>query len=241
MRYNRIDRNGRGGMANPTGRQLDAAAGAAFAILMAVALALPGQPPRASDDAATIVAILTDRRTAFLVSGYVAGFAAMAYLWFLGSVRDYLGGRGAASLAGTAGAGGVFAITLLLLGMLMFNGTAFAAERLGDPALVRAFADTGNSAIETSKFGFAVFVLALSRCGAASGLLPRWLTRLGALSGLLMVGSAVALFVDRGILQFGGVVDIAGGIPALLWIAALSVVMVLDTRAGAAAAGPAAC
>ena len=56
-------------MANPTGRQLDAAAGAAFAILMAVALALPGQPPRASDDAETIVAILTDRRTAFLVSG----------------------------------------------------------------------------------------------------------------------------------------------------------------------------
>jgi ABC-type sulfate transport system permease component len=72
-------------------------------------------------------------------------------------------------------------------------------------------------------------------------LLPRWLTRLGALSGLLMVGSAVALFVDRGILEFGGVVDIAGGIPAFLWIAALSVVMVLDTRAGAAAAGPAAC
>jgi hypothetical protein len=125
--------------------------------------------------------------------------------------------------------------------MLMFNGTAFAAARLGDPVLVRAFTDTGNSAIETSKFGFAVFVLALSRCGAAGGVLPRWLTRLGALSGLLMVGSAVALFVDRGILEFGGVVDIAGGIPALLWIAALSVVMVLDARAGTAAVGPAAC
>jgi hypothetical protein len=228
-------------MTNPIGRRLEAGTGAAFAILMAVALFLPGQPPRASDDAETIVAILTDRRTAFLVSGYVAGFAAMAYLWFLGSVRDYLGGRGPAGLARTASAGGVFAITLLLLGMLMFNGTAFAAARLGDPTLVRAFTDTGNSVIETSKFGFAVFVLALSRCGAASGLLPRWLTRFGALSALLMVGSAVALFVDHGILQFGGVVDIAGGVPAFLWITALSVVMVLDTRAGAAAAEPATC
>jgi len=196
-------------MTNPIGRRLEAGTGAAFAILMAVALFLPGQPPRASDDAETIVAILTDRRTAFLVSGYVAGFAAMAYLWFLG--------------------------------MLMFNGTAFAAARLGDPTLVRAFTDTGNSVIETSKFGFAVFVLALSRCGAASGLLPRWLTRFGALSALLMVGSAVALFVDHGILQFGGVIDIAVGVPAFLWITALSVVMVLDTRAGAAAAEPASC
>ena len=51
----------------------------------------------------------------------------------------------------------------------------------------------------------------------------------GAAFAILM---AVALFVDRGILQFGGVVDIAGGIPALLWIAALSVVMVLDTARG---------
>jgi hypothetical protein len=227
-------------MADPDARRLDAAAGAAFAILMAVALALPGRPPRASDDAEKIVAILTDRRTAFLVSGYVAGLAAMAYLWFLGSVRDYVGGRAVTSLTATATAGGVFAITLLLLGMLMFNGTAFAAARLGDPALVRAFTDTGNSAIETSKFGFAVFVLALSRCGAASGRLPRWLTRLGLVSALLMVGSAVALFVDRGILQFGGVVDIAGGIPALLWISALSVVMIREPRARSAAVGPAA-
>jgi hypothetical protein len=105
MQYNRIARKWSRGMTNPIGRRLEAGTGVAFAILMAVALSLPGQPPRASDDAETIVAILTDRRTAFLVSGYVAGFAAMAYLWFLGSVRDYLGGRGPAGLAGTASAG----------------------------------------------------------------------------------------------------------------------------------------
>jgi hypothetical protein len=212
-------------MASTTRRRLDAATGVAFAVLMSVALALPGQPPRASDDADTIAAILIDRRGAFLVSGYVAGVAAMAYLWFLGTVRAHLGGRDATHLAAAASAGGVFAITVLLLGMMMFNGTAFAAARLGDPALVRAFTDTGNGAIEFSKFGFAVFVLAISRSGASSGLLPRWLTRLGALAVVLMVGSAVSLFVDRGILQFGGPIDVGGGVPALLWIAALSTVM----------------
>ena len=62
-------------------------------------------------DAATGVALAT-----------VAGIAAMAYLWFLGTVRAYLGGRDVTHLAAAASAGGVFAITVLLLGMMMFGG-----------------------------------------------------------------------------------------------------------------------
>jgi hypothetical protein len=128
----------------------------------------------------------------------------------------------------------VFGITLLLLGMLMFSGVAFVVARLGQPALVRAFTDTGNGAIETSKFGFGLFVLAVSRSGAASGLLPRWLTRLGMAIVPLILVSAVCLFVDRGPFQFGGVVDVAGSVPALLWIAALSVVIMRSESADAA-------
>ena len=100
--------------------------------------------------------------------------------------------------------GGVFAITVTVLGMAMFSGVAFLAARLGDPPLVRAFTDTGNIAIEISKFGFAVFVLAVSSAGAAPGVFPRWLVRLGVMSVPIMVVSAVALFVEHGIFQFGG-------------------------------------
>ncbi len=212
-------------MSDTTRRRLDAATGIAFVVLMTVALFLPGQPPKAEDPIEKITAILIDERSAFLVGSYITGLGAMAYLWFLGSVRDYLRARGAGELTAAASAGGVFAITLLVLGMMMFNGVAFVAARLGDPALVRAFTDTGNIAIEMSKFGFGVFMLAVSRSGASSGLLPRWLVRLGAVSVPFMLASAVSLFMDRGIFQFGGVIDIGGGVPAQVWIVALSVVM----------------
>lgn len=81
------------------------------------------------------------------------------------------------------------------------------------------------SSPSNGKFGFAVFVLAVSRAGMARDVVPRWLVWLGVLSVVLMVVSAAALFRDRGIFQFGGTVDLAGSVPALLWIAALSVVM----------------
>jgi hypothetical protein len=50
----------------------------------------------------------------------------------------------------------------------------------------------------------------------------------------LILVSAVCLFVDRGPFQFGGVVDVAGSVPALLWIAALSVVIMRSESADAA-------
>src|SRR5262249_29260869 len=135
-------------MAEATRRRLDAATGMAFVVLMTLALALPGQPLRAEDSIEHITAVLVDHRVQFLVGGYVAGLAAMAYLWFLGSVRDFLRQGGAEDATSVAAAGGVFAITVLLLGMAMFSGVAFVAAGLGHPALVRAFTDTGNPLIQ---------------------------------------------------------------------------------------------
>src|SRR5207249_11539518 len=60
----------------------------------------------------------------------------------------------------------------------------------------------------TSKFGFAVFVLAVSSSGCEAGALPRWLVRLGIASVVLMLVSAVALFLDHGVFQFGGLIDL---------------------------------
>jgi len=217
-------------MSERTQRRLEAATGLAFVVLMSVALVLPGQPPKAQDSIETISALLLDRRWAFLVGSYVAGLAVMAYLWFLAGVRDYLRARGADRLGGAACAGGVFAITVMLVGMAMFSGVAFVAARLGDPPLVRALTDTGNMAIEMSKFGFAVFVLAVSSSGRERGGLPRWLVQLGIASVPVMLVSAIALFVDHGVFQFGGLVDLGGAVPALVWIGGLSGVMLRSAR-----------
>jgi len=59
---------------------------------------------------------LIDERSAFLVGSYITGLGAMAFLWFLGNVRDYLRTRGAGELTAAASAGGVFAITLMVPG-----------------------------------------------------------------------------------------------------------------------------
>jgi len=205
--------------------RLDAATGIGFVVLLSVALLLPGSPPKAEDTIERITAVLIEERQAFLVSGYLAGLAAMAYLWFLGSVGRFLGTDGEGALGGAATAGGTFAISVVLLGMMMFNGVAFVAAGLGDPAVVRALTDVGNGVIELGKFGFAVFILAVSRRGAAAGVLPVWLVRLGLAAVPLMLLSAVALFIDHGMFQFGGAIDLAGALPALAWTLALSIVM----------------
>ena len=96
------------------------------------------------------------------------------------------------------------------------SGVAFVTARLGAPALLRAFTDTGNTAIETGKFGFGVFLLAVSRAGAAGGQLPRRLTRLGLLGVPFILLSAVSLLVDRGPFQFDGAIDVGRAIPALM-------------------------
>ena len=48
--------------------------------------------------------------------------------------------------------------------------------------------------------------------------------------------SAVVSFAERGSFQLGGVIDVGGAIPALLWIAALSVVMMRGVSAPGVAA-----
>ena len=221
-------------MSGSGARPRDAASGLAFVILMSVALFLPGPPPKADDSIATITAILVEQRGAFLVGGYLAGLAVLCYLWFLGSVWRHLTARtrDQTGLAITACSGGLLAVTLTLVGMAMFSGVAFKAAALGDPALVRALTDAGNTAIDSAKFGLAAFLLATCRSGAASGVLPRWLVGAGVAAAGLLIVSAVALFVDHGPFQFGGPVDLGGGVPAVLWIAALSLTMMRRSHEG---------
>src|SRR2546428_691042 len=163
-------------MSSSRTRQLAALSGIAFVILMSVALFLPGPPPKADDSIGKITAMLVEHRRAFLVGGYVAGLSVLCYLWFAGSVWRHLTTRtrDQTGLAIAACSGGLFAVTLTLLGMAMFSGVAFKAAALGgDPALVRALTDAGNTAIETAKFGLAAFLLASCRARAARRGLPR--------------------------------------------------------------------
>jgi hypothetical protein len=197
-----------------------------FALLFA-ALFLPGPPPKADDSASALTANLVDHRAALVKGMLVAGLALMALLWFFGILGDAIRRNDEAgpSLSFVAMLGGFMGIALMFIGMLLFSGAAFKAADMGDPALVRATVDTGNMVIEASKYGFAVLILATCASGRHPFLSHRMML-IGVIAAAILVASSFPPFlVDHGIGQFGGGIDVLGGIPGFAWIVALSISM----------------
>jgi heme-degrading monooxygenase HmoA len=111
----------------------------------------------------------------------------------------------------------------MFVGMATFAGAAFRTAALGDQFVVRAAVDTGNMLIEASKFGFAVLIVATCVGEALPSLSSRFRTA-GLVAAAALVLSAVPPFVvERGVGQFGGPIDLAGGVPALVWLSVLSI------------------
>ena len=196
--------------------------------MLFVALVLPGAPPKADDSVARLSATLTEHRAAFVRGTVLAGAATVALLWFVAvvaaSIRDADSANDAAAIAATVG--GSVALVFMFAGMLLFNGVAFKAVAIGAPAVVRAAVDTGNMVIESSKLGFAVLILAVcAPTGSRSPVSP-FMRRAGQVTALLTLASSIPpYFADHGIGQFGGAVDVLGGIPAFAWLLGLSIVL----------------
>src|SRR4051794_41543319 len=106
---------GRG--ASTTERPYSRAAGAsglAFVVAMSAALFAPGQPPRASDAAASIASGLADDRGVIMFATWVAGVGLIAAIWFFYGAAAWLGGAArparrplAGGAAAAGGAGGL--------------------------------------------------------------------------------------------------------------------------------------
>jgi hypothetical protein len=206
--------------------------GAVGLAIVFVALFLPGPPPKSDDSAAVLTASLVDHRTALVYGMLLAGIGLMALLWFYGVLGDRLTPRGqrASSFAVAAVAGGLMGIALMFVGMLLFAGAAFRAAKMGNDALVISVVDTGNMLIETGKYGFAVLILATCAAPGATSFLTRRMKTLGVVAAAILVLSTAPPFLaDHGIGQFGGGIDVVGGVPGFVWIIAVSVMMTRRT------------
>ncbi|MGA2163729.1 MAG: hypothetical protein ABSH36_04595 [Solirubrobacteraceae bacterium] len=205
-----------------------------------VALFDLGAPPKASDTSAEVASILIRSHGRILGGMYLAGLAVMLGIWFFSTLQAWLaqatGGRDAQH-ANAAFAGGLFAIGLGVLGMLLYYGAAYRVAGQGGLSAVRALTDAGNAAIELTKFPLAVLILAVSSTARRAELLPRWLTQAGAASALVLLLSAIPLFAHGSFTQFGGGLDVIGGVPGVIWIIALSVMMVKQAPATGDLAG----
>ena len=213
-------------------RKLAVVSGLAFVVLDGVALFLPGSPPKASDSARHIADTLASHRSEVLVGMYVAGLTVFALAFFLGSVRSWLARESADDgLAIAATGGAIVGLGAQLVGMLLFYGATFKVAGQHQNALVRAMTDGGNAGIEISKFGFATFIAGV--CLAGRKALPAIMRSGGLVSAVALAVSAVSLFSEGQLTQFGGGLDLVGTAPAIVWIGALSVLV--GRREGVAA------
>jgi len=204
-----------------------ALSGFCFVVLDVVALFLPGAPPKAHDSASHIAHTLVMHRTALLVAMYIAGLAVIALLVFLAAIWAWLTREdGDDALAITAIGGALVGIGAQLVGLLLFYGASYKVAGQHQYALVRGLTDAGNAAIEISKFGLASLIA--GTCLAARRLLPARMFAAGLLAAATALVSAIPLLSEGRFTQFGGGLDIIGIVPAIIWIAALSVL--LSTR-----------
>jgi hypothetical protein len=155
---------------------------------------------------------------------YVAGVSVIALLFFLGWVRGWLAREKADEGLTTVAIGGAIVGTGgQLVGLLMFYGGAFEVAGQHQDAIVRALTDGGNAAVEISKFGFAALIAGI--CLAGRRALPVIVFRIGMVSAAALTVSAISLFTEGHLTQFGGGADIVGAAPAMLWLPAFSVAL----------------
>jgi hypothetical protein len=177
-------------------------AGILFSVLLGVALVLIGiSVPSEASEAGDW---LTDsgRRSAVSVALNLVPFAGIAFLWFIGVIRDRIGEH-EDRLFATAFLGS----GLLFVGML-FVAAAVAAGLLADPAI-----EAGRSLspdvwglgrritftvlnVYAMRMG-AVFILSTTTIGMRTGVIPRWLVVAGYVAALiLLVGTSLSTWMN---------------------------------------------
>jgi hypothetical protein len=173
-----------------------AVAGIAFAVLLAVALALvrsavPSDPNAAGDWLAD-----GSRRQAVVVALNLLPFAAIAFLWFIGVVRDRIGEGEDRLFASVFLGSGLLFVAMLLSSAAVAGGLLFTADdnaiAASQPAVWAFGRRVTNTILNVYAMRMAaVFIMATTTLAVRLRLIPRWLAVVGYLTAaalLLTVG-----------------------------------------------------
>jgi hypothetical protein len=162
---------------------LTGAVGAVFAILFLISLWLLHAAPRPSEIDQEFIDFYSsdERRKIMLVGLYVLPFSAVAFIWFIASLRQWVARsahRGSQMIGTVQLLSGIAFITLALASAAAATMPAALVE-MGydtvDADMARDFPLYGNALLLV--FGVrmaAMFVMTTANIGRASGYMPRW-------------------------------------------------------------------
>lgn len=208
-----------------------AAAGVLFVILVLIASFLPGESPPAVDDSARDIAKYFNGHSGAIQAGaFLSGLAAIAFLWFLGSLWSRVRrSEDMRRLATIAVGGGVASITFVLIG---FSVNATIALRLTSLGLsgARFFYTLSSVVIAMASFAIAVLVIATSVAAVRAKVFPAWYGGAGAVLGLLWVIAGLGVATDNsGIFALGFIAFVLW----LVWILGISLFLLQPQESAA--------
>jgi hypothetical protein len=168
-----------------------AVAGIVFSVLLAVAfvlirLSVPADPRVAGT-------WLTDqgRRTAVAIALNLVPFAGIAFLWFIGVLRDRIGEREDRFFATVFLGSGLLFVAMLFVGMAVAGGLFVAASRSSGPPGADTLAlgrDVTGSLVNVYSMRMAaVFTLSTVTIARRTEIVSRWLTVAGLVAALVLL------------------------------------------------------
>ncbi|MBT2408642.1 MULTISPECIES: hypothetical protein [unclassified Streptomyces] len=162
-------------------------AGVVFAVLLAAAIVL-ARIALPEGGGADKIEVTSGQRNAVTTAVELVPFAGIAFLWFMGALREHTGAAEDRFVATVfLGSGLIFVATLF--GSAAAAGTVLDADQPQDFGRHYAYTLLMTYGMRMA----AVFVFATSTIGRRLGVFPRWLTLAGSVAGLvlLVIGSAV--------------------------------------------------
>jgi hypothetical protein len=178
-----------------------AVAGIAFSVLLTTALVLlrlsmPAQP-------GTVDAWLTDpgRRTAVVIALNLVPFAGIAFLWFIGVLRDRIGEREDRFFATVFLGSGLLFVAMLFAGAAVVGGLTAAAARPSGPPGADTLAlgrDVTANLINIYAMRMAaVFTFTTVTIARRNQIVSKWVTATGiAVALVLFVGVGISVWVE---------------------------------------------
>jgi hypothetical protein len=133
------------------------------------------------------------RRDAFVVAVNLLPFAGIAFLWFVGVLRDRIGASEDRFFATVFLGSGLLLVAMLFTGGAVAGALVLTSDASGaPPAEVWSFGRRVTISLLTvyAMRMAAVFTISTTTIAARLGLVPRWLVVLGAVTGLVLLFTA---------------------------------------------------